>query len=304
MGFKYVFIPADNSEAMEELQYATDILTLEDDTFRSFIEKYYAGQGMSVDKSVLLKQLQDRTGVNLEEKASKGEMSGEAMEKLLSCTSVEIFPVQMPTKAVDFEGVSVYCDDKGVAKELPENSRVSGIVQACGYHQQTFRGDCFIGRIVDDNEEEWRRIDFSIKDCSTDAGWVAKTKQQRSNRSSSDMTSMANKINMNNPAHITPQSVEDSTAKGETEQYRWRQVEDEVEITFKKEGITKADKTSVKVVFARQKLKVEFKGEVLLEGALSGTTHPDECTWTLSDGILQVNLSKGAENSWPTLLKE
>lgn len=304
MGFKYVFVPADANEPMEELEYKTKIESLEDDTFRGFIEKYFAGLGQSVDRSVLLKQLQDRTGVNLEDKKDKGEMAPEALDRLLASTSVEIFPVMLPTKDSEFESISVYCDDKGVAKELQENSRVSGIVQASGYPGQTFRGDCFIGRVFDDNEEEWRRIDFTLQECSSDADWVARTKKQRSNRSASDMSSMASKMGVNNPAHINPGMLQDKEAKGETEQYRWRQVEDEVEVTFKKEGISKGDKGGVKVTFGRQKLKVEFKGEVLLEGGLYGTTHPDECTWTLSDGVLQVNLSKAGDVSWPTLLKD
>lgn len=303
MGFKYVFVPADPNEAMEELEYVKDVSTLEDDCFRGFIEKYYAGQGQSVDKGVLLKQLQERTGVNLEEKVAKSEMPEEAMARLLSSTSVEIFPVMLPTKTTEFEAVSVYLDDKGVAKELPENSRISGIVQACGYPGQTFRGDCFIGRVFDDNEDEWRRTDFPITDCNSDAAWIETTKKQRSNRSSSDMSSMASKMGVNNPAHINPGMLGDTEAKGETEQYKWNQAEDEVEITFKKDGISKADKGAVKVAFSRQKLKVEFKGEVLLEGGLYGTTQVDECTWTLSDGVLQVNLSKAGEGSWPTLLK-
>jgi len=82
-----------------------------------------------------------------------GEVDPAALDHLLSMSSVEIFPVLLPTKATDFFGVSVYCDDKGVAKELEENTRVSGIVQQCGFPGQTFRGDCFISRVFDDNEE-------------------------------------------------------------------------------------------------------------------------------------------------------
>jgi len=304
-GFKYVFIPCDATEPMQELDYDTDIKTLEDDNFRAYIEKYYAAQGQSVDRAVLLKQLQDRTGVDLEDKTRTGDMKEEALSRLLSSTSVEIFPVQLPTKASGFFSVSVYLDDKGVAKELEENSRVSGIVQQCGYPGQTFRGDCFMGRVFDDNEEEWYRLSFELKDCSCDAAWVKATKDQRSNRSVNDMSSMANKMGMNNPTHINPAVMPDQeAAKGETEVYRWKQADDEVEITFKKDDISKADKSKVKVVFGRQKLKVEFKGEVLLEGTLSGTTHVDESTWTLSDGVLQVNLSKASEGSWSKLLKD
>jgi len=285
MGFKYVYIPCDNSKKMEELEYGEEIQTLETDTFRGFVEKYYCNLGQSVDRSVLLKQLQERTGVNLEEK--KVEMGEAAIDRLLQSTSVEIFPVQLPTKASDFLAVSVYLDDKGVAKELEENTRVSGIVQACGYPGQTFRGDCFLGRVFDDNEDEWRRIDFTLKDCSTDAAWVGAVKLQRANRSSSDMSSMANKIgmNQNNMAHINPNTMKDQEKPtGETEVYRWQQADDEVEVTFKKEGISKADKSGVKVTFGRQKLKVEFKGEVLLDASLFGCVQADECLWTLSDG--------------------
>jgi hypothetical protein len=304
MGFKYVFVPCDANEPMQELEYASEIKTLEEDTFRGHVEKYFAELGQSVDKSVLIKQLQERTGVNLEEKKDKTQISQVAMDKLLASTSVEIFPVQLPTKDSGFHGISVYVDDKGVAKELEENSRVSGIVQACGYPGQTFRGDCFIGRVFDDNEDEWRRIDFTLKDCSTDAEWVASTKKQRSNRSSSDLSSMANKIGANNPAHINPAMLQDSKPSGETEQYKWTQQEDEVEITFKRTDFSKSDKKEVKIAFGKNKIKVEFKGEVLLAGDLMGPCTPDECIWTLSDGQLQLTLSKAEEESWRKLLKD
>lgn len=303
MGFKYVFVPASTADAMEEMEYKESIDALDKDTFREFIEKYYASLSQSADRGVLLKQLQERTGVDIKGQIEKGEMAAEAAERLLSTTSVEIFPVQLPTKLSGFEAVSVYCDDKGVAKELEENPRVSGIVQACGYPGQTFRGDCFIGRVYDDTEDEWRRIDFTLKDCSTDAEWVSKTKEQRANRSSGDLASLAGKIGANNPAHITPGMLEAGAPNGETEQYRWTQADDEVEITFK-DGIKQEDKKSVKVNFSRQKLKVEFKGELLIDAPLFGTTQPDESTWTLSGGVLQVTLSKAEEVTWSKLTKD
>lgn len=304
MGFKYVFVPADANYPMEELEYKESIDSLENDTFRPFIEKYFASLGQSADRGVLLKQLQERTGVDIKGQVDKGEMAAEAADKLLATTSVEIFPVQLPTKQVDFEGISVYCDDKGIAKDLMVNERMSGIVQAAGYPGQQFRGDCFIGRIYDDTEDEWRRIDFTKQDCSTDAAWVSSTKAQRANRSVGDMQNLAGKLGANNPAHITPSMLEASAPTGETEQYKWTQASDEVEITFKREGIQKEDKKFVKVNFARQKLKVELKGELLIDASLFGATQPDESTWTLSDGVLQVTLSKAEETTWPKLTKD
>merc|ERR1712060_202858 len=97
---------------------------------------------------------------------------------------------------------SMYCDDKGVAKNLEENARASGLAQAAGYVGQTFRGDVFVGRVFDDNEEEWRRIDLTLKDCSTDSDWCVMTRKQRVNRSSGDMASLAGKMGVNNAARI------------------------------------------------------------------------------------------------------
>lgn len=287
---------------MKEIQYDTDITDLSQDTFRTHVENFYAALNQSADRAVLMEQLQTRTGIDLKEKAAKGELMENALEKLMTATSVEIFPCMLPTKDTDFIGVSVYCDDKGVAKELEENCRASGLVQACGYPGQTFRGDVFIGRVFDDNEDEWRRIDFSLKDCSTDAHWVQLCKKQRANRSSSDMASLASKVGANNPAHINPAMLGDQSAPGgDTEKYKWRQTEEEVEITFKKDGLVKGDKKSVKVVFARERLKVEAKGEVLIDCKLSAPTDVDENTWTLHDGELQVTLTKGSPETWPML---
>lgn len=302
MGFKYVLIPASPNEPMQELEFASEILDLTKDTFREQCESYFASLGGHADRAVLLSQLQEKTGIDLKAKAAAGEMDQRAVDNLLSMTSVEIFPVMLPTKAVGFEGISMYCDDKGIAKELEVNERASGLIQACGYPGQIFRGDTFMGRVFDDNEDEWRRTDFSLSECNSDAPWVAKVKQQRSNRSSSDMSSMAAKMGVGkDAARITPDMLEHAPT-GETEAYKWRQTSDEVEVTFKCE-LQKSEKKLVKVTFKRQQLKVEVKGEVVIDAQLFMPCTVDECTWTLSDGVLQVNLAKAEEENWQALLQ-
>jgi len=303
MGFKYVLIPCSASDDMQELEYYEDVDDLTKDSFRSFVEKYFSNLGQAADRGVLLEQLKERTGVNLQEEAASGGMSGEALNQLLSATSVEIFCVMLPTKDTGFSGVSVYCDDKGVAKGLEENPRAGGLVQACGYPGQTFRGDIFIGKIFDDNEDEWRRCDLTLKECNSDSDIARMTRKQRENRCSGDLSSLAGKMGVKNPAKITPDTMQGEAPKGETEQYRWHQTDDEVEVTFKQDGLQKGDKKVVKVVFARQRLKVEVKGEVLIDSALCGQTQTDECTWTLSEGVLQVTLSKANAENWSTLTK-
>jgi len=299
MGFKYVFVPASPNDEIQELEYPEEVLDLTQDTFRSHIEKYFVASGASVDRGVLLEQLQQRTGVDLKTE----KLQGKDLDRLLSTTSVEIFPMQLPMKESGFNAISVYCDDKGIAKGLEENARVSGLAQACGYINQTFRGDCFIGRVFDDTEDVWKRTDFTLKDVTSDAEWVQTVKNQRSKRSAGDLASLANTMGAKNPAHIGPGMVGD-VPKGETEQYCWRQADDEVELTFKKDGLQKGDKKAVKVSFTRQRLKVEVKGETLIDAALHAATVPDEALWTLSDGVLQVTLTKAEAEQWPRLLND
>jgi len=303
MGFKYVLIPASANEIMQELDYESDVVDLSQDTFRDHVEKHFQDLGEAVDRSVLMEQLKERTGMDLAEKQASGELSSMAMDKLLASTSVEIFPVLLPTKDTGFRAISFYCDDKSIAKGLEENQRASGLAQSCGYPGQTFRGDVFVGSVFDDTEDEWRRTDVTLKECSTDSQWVALARKQRANRSSGDVASLASKIGVNNPAQINPAMLQDSEPTGETDQYVWRQCGDEVEVTFKKEGLVKGEKQLVKVTFARQSLKVVAKGDVLFDDKLCEPIHPDESTWTLSDGVLQVTLSKVQENSWPDLIK-
>jgi hypothetical protein len=303
MGFKYVLIPASATDAMQELEFESDVLDLSQDKFREHVEKHFQNLGASVDRGMLLGQLQERTGMDLVEKQASGELSSAAMDKLLAHTGVEIFPVLLPTKDTEFWAISFYCDDKSVSKGLEENARASGLVQACGFPGQTFRGDVFVGRVFDDTEDEWKRADFTLADCSTDSKWAALARKQRANRSSGDVASLAAKMGVNNPAQINPGMLQDSQPTGETDQYVWRQCGDEVEITFKKDGLVKGDKQQVKVTFARQSLKVVVKGDVLFDAKLCEPIHPDEATWTLSDGVLQVTLSKAEANSWPALTK-
>jgi len=304
MGFKYVLIPCSPNEDMKEFEFESDVTDLSSDTFRAHVEGFFKALNQNADKDMLMDQLKQRTGIDLQEKAKNGELVDGALENLMTATSLEIFPVLMPTKDTDFIAVSFYLDDKGVAKDLEENPRASGLAQACGFPSQTFRGDIFVGKVFDDTEDEWRRVDFTLKeDCNADAHWVQMCKKQRQNRSSGDMASLASKVGVNNPAQINPAMLDQSAPKGDTDKYAWRQTEEEVEVTFKKEGLQKGDKTVVKVVFARERLKVEAKGDVLIDSRLHAPTNVDECTWTLSDGELQVTLAKAEATSWTELIR-
>ena len=48
-----------------------------------------------------------------------------------------------------------------------------------GYKTQVFLGDGFIGRVHDSEEDDiWKRIDFTMKEVSSDASWMKLATEQ------------------------------------------------------------------------------------------------------------------------------
>merc|ERR1719409_1013532 len=99
-------------------------------------------------------------------------------EKVRTMKSLDIFPISVPVADTGYHSVSLYCDDKGIAKDLPLNQRAAAFIEACGYPPQSFRGDCYVGRIFDD-EKRWGRRDFTIAEASSLAPWVKQCKELR-----------------------------------------------------------------------------------------------------------------------------
>ena len=52
---------------------------------------------------------------------------------LLSQQLVDIFPVTVPRREQGYLAVSLYCDDKGVAKGAERNRRAEGLISAVGH---------------------------------------------------------------------------------------------------------------------------------------------------------------------------
>merc|ERR1711933_637892 len=78
---------------------------------------------------------------------------------------------------------------------------------------------------------------------------------------------------------------------------------DEIEITFRLEGVHKSDAKLVEANFRSSRIAVHLRGEALLHGDLPHAIYPDGSTWTLTDGLLQITLAKVAiGKTWCTLL--
>lgn len=294
--FRYVYIPADH-DAMQEL-VCEEAVSLENDGFIKKLKKTFKmlNDGL-VDKEVLRKNMAEHAKQEL-------SIDDAMMERLIDAESLDIFPIQCPTRITGFHSVSLYCDDKGIAKGLDVNVRATGLVHACGYVGQTIRGDAFISRIFDD-EDAWYREDFALADMSSDAAWVKLTNEMRG-KGGGNLSSMSSLTNSIAPAAVKvgPDGAGNAADMQESDVYQWRQADDEVEITAPlPDGVGKKE---LSVQFKAKSIKVVLKGEVLFAGDLAGPVEPDESTWTLGNDagvqILQITLMKRDELHWPRCL--
>jgi hypothetical protein len=291
--FTYVFIPASNSDAMEEM--TSKKVSLEEDTFISGLKSWFSCRNTNdkIDMAMLKKQMEHHAKQEL-------KLDDDAMKHILEQSSCDIFPVQVPMKEFGYFAVSLYCDDKGIAKGLEENSRATGLVRACGYVDQTIRGDCFLSRIFDD-EDAWFRCDFKLSDMGSDVPWVVQTRETRSKKGNAQSLSNLTANLAPNAQMIAPQMADTGGAmEVDEEGFKWKQDGEEVEITGRlPDGTGKKD---IKVEFRPKSCKILVKGAVLFGGALGGSVEADECTWTLgSDGegpYIQLTLPKEGDIRW------
>lgn len=304
--FKYVFIPADPSMQMENRDH--EQVSLEDDTFISMIRKYYAATNpeSGVDRDMLLKQMSEHA-----KKDVSSALDSYTLEQLLSTTSVDILSIAVPSRENSFTGVSLYCDDKGKSKKLQLNERACGLGAACGLVGHTFHGDIFLSRMYDDGEDHWFRTDLTVTDVSSDASWVKRAADQAARKLSSgpaSLSGIAQRFLANtgqSPMTLeTHDSAPDVNVSGETENFKWYQTAEEIEITIPAgDSITKA---MLLVDIKQKSLCVTVNQKVVANGELSEAIDSSESTWTFSpkDKLLQVTLLKKAPRMWESVFRK
>lgn len=85
------------------------------------------------------------------------------------------------------------------------------------------------------------------------------------------------------------------------EGYTWAQEFTEVEMTFILDK--KVDKSIVKLVAMRNRLKVMYGESVLAEGELSQPINAEEAYWYISENKLVIVLSKSKGSWWECVIK-
>mmetsp|Transcript_3367 Transcript_3367/g.6467 ORF Transcript_3367/g.6467 Transcript_3367/m.6467 type:complete len:598 (+) Transcript_3367:86-1879(+) len=88
---------------------------------------------------------------------------------------------------------------------------------------------------------------------------------------------------------------------GITETYSWTQTYEEFVLrTPLPRGCTSRD---VRADFRNKYLKLSIKGTVVAEGKLCGSISPEDATWSIDDGYVEVSIEKSYSDWWPGLLE-
>lgn len=172
--FKYVYIPADVTEPLQQCELpipeGKDVEVLLD-----HLKVHFGGTGMTTSQREQRKQaLLQQLGEN----ADKVNLS--MLDMAADMQMVENISLLANHRDVGYVGINMYADDQAQAKQLPFNPRATGIAECCGKLIQV-RGDVFIARIYDD-DDKFERLDFTLDEMSSTAAWVKDAKKQAAKR--------------------------------------------------------------------------------------------------------------------------
>eukprot|EP00218_Dolichomastix_sp_CCMP3274_P005602 CAMPEP_0170162904 /NCGR_PEP_ID=MMETSP0033_2-20121228/77327_1 /TAXON_ID=195969 /ORGANISM="Dolichomastix tenuilepis, Strain CCMP3274" /LENGTH=320 /DNA_ID=CAMNT_0010400535 /DNA_START=33 /DNA_END=995 /DNA_ORIENTATION=+ len=277
--FAFVRIPADSSEDMEEI-YASG-KPEGGDVLPELLKSRFA-DGSALDEGAVRAQAASQFG----EMGAKLDVNSFA--ELTKGGSVETFSLVHPDKSNDYCGVYVYLDEVGVLKGLPRNARAAGLAEAAGKHGVSFQGDVFVGRVAT-QPSPMRNVSLKPEELSSSAAWLRRAAAENA---AWDATMADLRGGGAGGGGEAP--------SGEGEGYRWSQGEEDCEVSVPLPAGTKAKE--VKVVFEARRLRCTVAGEEVLQGRLYAAVRPDECSWSVAAGELQINLEKiDAAAAWPAL---
>jgi len=163
--FKYVFVPADESAPVEEKTMTYAKKKDEVGCMSAQLQKHFSTGKLTAEQSASLKA---QITSQMKQKTEISDTMLDLMSQTETIDIVALFPPKTDNK---FVGINMYCDDKGVVKNLGVNRRASEITALCGKPTQV-HGDAFFGRVLDDGRDLFERQDFTLRDLQGDAPWV------------------------------------------------------------------------------------------------------------------------------------
>ena len=198
MSFKYVLIPAVDSEPITTLE-ASKAGGLTDDALSKNAKQYFFERSGHNQRAALLEKASDAEKKQIADKIRKQYMGQDAtsqqvmalsddeiinllkIQESQSSASCEITCLTIPTPLNGHTAVSMYGDDHGRTRNRPFNHRATNLMMACGhaFPPQTqgtgdgkpngIYGDVFVGRAIDDEARDiWERVDMTPAEVEGD----------------------------------------------------------------------------------------------------------------------------------------
>jgi hypothetical protein len=332
LAFRYVFVPWDETRAMEErvmviprereMECLLDALRLH---FRVEGAKDGAhGRDEAKQKEILKAQLESHGDGGGGGGAKT--LSDDMMAAALSMQMAQPVPLLPGSKKTGFVHVNMYVDDRGISKGLPTNVRASRMSAEAGSPQQVL-GDAFIARIFDD-DDQFKRLDFTLDECSSDAAWIMKAKtlaverQENVGDIARTMAEFKAKGAVDLDAEAAPKApLDPSQRPGPHQDFEWSQ--DDEEVTLKVRVPAHTTKADVACVFGpgSQKMSLQIKTLSEIEGKsmrvvdnegdvdlLFQEIIPDESSWSLvtnhGERAFEASLVKRLESvRWLSFLR-
>ena len=327
LAFRYVFVPWDETRAMEERVMVIPV-GQEMECLLNELRAHFRSAGArdgahakdeAKQKEILRAQLEGNAG------GDRGPLSDDLMAAAMSMQMAQPVPLLPGSKKTGHVHVNMYVDDRGISKGLPTNTRASMLSAEAGSPQQVL-GDAFIARIFDD-DDGFKRLDFTLDECSSDAAWMKKAKALATDRQANvgdvqrTMAELSGKGVVDLDAEAAPKAPTDPTQlPGPHQDFEWSQDDDEV--TLKVRVPAHTAKTDVSCVFGpgSQKMSLQIKTLSEMEGKsmrvvdnegdvdlLFQEIIPDECSWSLvtnsGERAFEASLAKRQQLRWLSFLR-
>ena len=180
--FKFVYIPCEQDQPMEEWCLTPRGQDDEIGCLTQRLQEWYGKRGLTEEQRAHFKEqvrfhMQQK---NPEQKTAellepKDPTIADVSDRILSHESVEIVTVLPPMSRFGYVSVSLYVDDKGVARGLPLNHRATSLLETVSTRKGPILGDAFVARTYDNEADEvsgFIRLDLGVADISSSAGWV------------------------------------------------------------------------------------------------------------------------------------
>jgi len=298
--FEFVFIPVELDRPLEQWEQEQPV-GQEVECLTQRLQKFYRETTTSnaASKETLKKQLQGQVPEGT-------VVTDEMLAVVAGMQLVESAPLMSGNKANGFMHINIYCDDSGTAKGLPTNQRASAISDQCGLPRNVC-GDAFISRLIDDGNDAFERMSFTLEELSSDAEWLHQAKAINLGKTQDSQISKMKELvpgaTVMTPGDSQPSAMELSEdMPSELGSFVWSQDNDEVEVRVLCPSCTKAKDVKCIVRADSVQLVIGTLAESeVLNGKLHSGVDSDDTNWSIEDcgseRVVRLTIAKAQSGS-------